>query len=555
MNSPKVLPFSQLNATHPEYNELEVQKLQLLYEGGAAIEQNASIFIHREIMEGNDAIYRSRLKCVSYRNYFAGVVNDYISGLFAKSFSIMPAGDAEDESTPGEGIDHESEADDFYQDFAADTDLKGHTLSDVLSKVMIEAVTTGRAYIGVDFPKPSIQVQNRAEEIEHGLSRAYTICLPTLSVIDWDIDEYGKFKYVILKNVIFPVQSFYQKRTTKVTQFKVWEKDQDTGLVTFKIYEITTKVNKEPKKDDPCTLVDEGEVSFKDIPVLCMDVPTQLWIGGLIGSLCAEHFRRSSSLVHAMNRNCFSIPFYQQGPEIEGSNAGGKAPLNTASQNPNRGQDNLVAMRAKGFAVGAKGDALSFVEPQGNAYTIIDTQLKELVDAIKDITKVMGTTVSSATKGVARSGASKQMDNHSKELVLTSYAILVKQFAVALYNLVSGGRNEDIIWTAKGMTDFKIVDRDSLIQEITQNQLTKQAVPSRTFYKLESCRLAGELNVNLSPAEQLTIQKEITEHFDKLSDEELNPKPIPPIAPIPEDKKPLQKQEDKLSNKNSIGNK
>lgn len=513
----KSITYSTLNVYNPDYNELECKKLQILYQGGKAVEDNAQLFIHRENSEMNDMAYHSRLKCISYRNYFAKIVNDYVADLFSKSFAVVPASDASDSATPGADITV-GEADKFWREFAANTDLRRHNLSNVLSCVLTDALTCGRAYIGVDFPKVDVVAQDRAQENALGSARAYTISIPVMSVIDWAVDDFGKYTYVILKNETIPRRSFNDKRDKKVTQFKIWEKDPDTGVVKYSIYELVTKIDKEPKKDDPCILVAEGTVSFKDIPVLCLEIPSQLWIGNLIGGLCAEHLRRSSALVNAMNRNLFSIPFYQQGAELPAS-----GDLNTVNQNSNRGISTAATMKSRGWAVGSTDDKLSFVEPEGRSYEIIDQQLKELVDAIKDVTNQMGNSVAAKTKSLDRSGLSKQMDNHSKELVLSAYASLVKDFTLNLYSLISEGRNEDIIWSTKGMSDFKVVDREALILEATQINLIRGIAPSRTWYKHNAIRLINEVDQNLSPQEQITIQDEINAHYDKMPDEELLP--------------------------------
>jgi hypothetical protein len=513
----KSITYSTLNVYNPDYNELECKKLQILYQGGRAIEENAHLFIHRENNEFNDIAYQNRLKCTSYRNYFVKIVTNFVSDLLSKSFAIVPASDASDSSTPGMDISL-GEADKFWREFAANTDLRKHNLAAVLSNTLTDALVCGRAYIGVDFPKIDVIPIDRAQENALGTARAYTISIPVLSVIDWAVDDFGKYTYVILKNETIPRKSFTDKRDKKITQFKIWEKDPDSGVVKYSIYEIVTKIDKEPKKDDPCFLVDEGTVSFKDIPVLCLEIPDQLWIGNLIGGLCAEHFRRTSALVYAMNRNLFSIPFYQQGPELPSN-----GDLNTINQNVHRGNSTASTMRLRGFAVGSTDDKLSFVEPTGTAYDIIDQQLKELVDSIKDVTNQMGDSIAAKTQALARSGLSKQMDNHSKELVLSAYANLVKDFALNLYSLISEGRNEDIIWSAKGMSDFKVVDREALILEATQINLIRAIAPSRTWYKHNAIRLINEVDQNLSPQEQITIQDEINKYYDSMPDEKLLP--------------------------------
>lgn len=533
------MKYAILNQKHPDYCEENTRKLELLYKGGKYLADNAAMFIPQEAGRGETAaIYHDRLQSVSYRNYMAKIINDYVADLFSKSFSVVPAPDATDSSTLGEDISDLGS--DFYRQFAEDTDLQKHGLSYVLSHVMTEGLITGRAYLGVDFPKVDSIPINLKEEEDSKADRAYTYCVPTMSVIDWDEDQFGRFRYVVLKNESIPRKSILQQRDKRVIQFKVWEKTEQ-GVVGYSIFEITTKLNREPNKDDECKLIDQGTVSFKDIPILCLYMPDHLWIGGLIGNMAAEHFKRSSSLVFAMNRNLFSIPVYKQGDEIGG---GDKPPLSVIAANETRGQSTMMKMTARGFAVIGPNDEISFAEPEGKAYTIIDQQLKELVDAIHAVVNQMGTTVTNMSRDLGRSGLSKMMDNHSKELVLTSYASLIKDFATNLYRLVSEGRNENIKWRCIGMENFKIVDRDQLIAEATQ--MNAIAIPSKTWKKHYMTNLAYSTAGDVNAAAQLTIKEEIDKAVDAMSDEELVNPPLPLVSPQDQlDKKPLNKKENK----------
>src|SRR5690606_34132452 len=136
----------------------------------------------REVGRGEiDLLYNERLKCTSYRNYLAKIINEYVSDLFSKSFAVVPAADANDEETVGDTIDKD---DPFYTEFAQNVDMQHHGLTHVLADVLTEGMLTGRAYLGVDFPKLDYVPQNLLEEEQSGALRAYTYSIPTLSVID-----------------------------------------------------------------------------------------------------------------------------------------------------------------------------------------------------------------------------------------------------------------------------------------------------------------------------------------------------------------------------------
>jgi hypothetical protein len=205
--------------------------------------------------------------------------------------------------------------------------------------------------------------------------------------------------------------------------------------------------------------------------------------------------------------------------------------------------------RANGWAMGGINDDLKFVEPEGKAYVIIDQHLKELIDAIHAVVNQMGSTVSAKAVTAARSGLSKMMDNYSKELVLTAYAQLMKEFAIRLFGLVSDGRNEDLLWRTIGMEDFSHEDRDQLILEATQIQMVK--IPSKTWLKHYSTDIALKLARDLNAEARMSVEEEIAEYVEGMDIEEMmNPTPpempgLPgqpgqkPIAGKPSAKKPV----------------
>ena len=507
-----MVKFKILDQKHPEYNELNTRKLQLLYEGGQSILDNAELFIPKEGMESVQA-YQNRLHCASYKNYFSEIINSYTAEVFNETLTVMPAADADDPSTQGTNIES---TDDFYQDFAEDCDLKGNSLSNILKDTLSEATAVGRAYLSVDFPNPKLLPAYRTllEEEEAGAARAYILTIPTLSVIDWEQDDTtGTYKFVVLKSEYTTRNNLEDSRDMKTIRFKVWTKE-DSGLVSWKIFELKLKVNKQPKPDDEFLLVDEGTVTFTEIPIICLDCPHELWVGNLIGTLCADHFKRYSSLVHAENRNLFSIPVYQQGPEVSSS-----GDLSELAQNPNRGIQNAAQMRIKGFAVTGPEDKIYFAEPDGKAYQLVNDQLKELVDEIHRVTHLMANAISSTKNSQNMSGVAKILDNRSKEIVLTAYGEVVKNFVVKLYALMSTARNEDIMWACLGLDDYKLtMDRDQLLKEATSIQMI--SIPSKTFKKAMLVQIATQFLDSATPQEQLVIRDEISKGVDAMEDDE-----------------------------------
>jgi len=506
--------FADLDQKNPEYNEIRTKKLELLYEGGEELKRNASLFIKREIMEANDTSYQARLQNVYYQNYVAKIINSYNSDTFSKPFNVTPAADATDITTPGMDIEKTEEG--FWKDFAENADLQGHSFEQVLSCLNKSSLITKRAYIGIDFPKLDTQPDTLLEEEILGANRAYIFDIPILSITDWNIDDYGNYRWIIIKDVQIPRKDWKSRRDKKIITFKVWQRDDETGLISYKTYQLIKKATATPNAKDICSLIEEDDVSFNQIPVICHCQPTELWLGGLIAGLAEEHLTRRSALIYSMNKSLFAIPIYTQGPEFV------RNELSAIKENEYRGLDTVSQMKGKGAAVIAGGDKLEYLEPKGACYTIVDEQLKELVNSMHDVCNQMNLAGSLNKTAVDRSGLSKMMDNISKEIVLSTYGRNAARTAIKIYNLIAAARGEkNIIWTPKGLSDYKIVDVDQSLNQINTFQTLKQVVPSKTFLKATSKRLAIEISPNLSPTEAQSIENEINEFYDASSEDEL----------------------------------
>lgn len=502
--------YSLLNTKHPEYCECKLLKNHCLYWAGEELRNNIRMFLPQQQFE-NALNYKNRLENASYKNFFASIINSYVSELFSKTISCIPAADADDPTTPGENIDNEE---DFYYQFSKNADLKGNSFTTVLEEILTEALVHNKAYVFIDFPKPEIEPKNLLEEEKLGISRAYIYTLPTEVVIDWEKDDEGEFTFVVIKTEYCKRKSLLDQRKTKFIRFKVWTKTED--VVKWQIYEIEVKVDKEPKKDEEVPLIDEGIASFDDIPIIELEIDSKLAIGDLISDNCVEYFQRYSALVFAEARNLFSIPVYHQSAEYDG------ASINSTTEDVNRGEKSARQMRSKGFAVVAEKDKIEFAEPEGKAYEIVDNQLKELKDEIYKITHIMANSLTGTTKASNQSGLSKLMDNRSKTIVLEAFGELMKDFSTKIYNMISEFRKEDIMWSCLGMDSFNLtLDRDQLLKEAIAFGQMDVPKYSKTAKKLFLTQICTQFLDYLTPNEQLIIKQEISEAVDKVPDEPL----------------------------------
>jgi hypothetical protein len=532
------MKFSILNQKSSQYNPKLWEKIRLLYTGGEEIIANANQFMPKIAYETTTA-YQQRLREASYVNYFSSIVDRFASDLFSKELALVPAADSTDQSTPGD-----QPRDNFYSTFAANADLKNNKLATVLKDIFLDGVIYGKGFIGLDFPSSDYQPTSLAEEEALGTDRAYAFKIPIDEVLDYEKDSQGNFTWCILKREFQTRSSPTDARDTKTIQFKVWTKSN--SQVSWQLFETKCKLNEEPRNTDEVPLVSEGTVSFRQIPIIELDMPEGLWIGNKIGTLCADHFRLLSSLRHAENRSLHAVPYYKKGPEIDAS-----GDMSDTKADPNRHLSVAATFASKGFLVIAADEELGFLEPSGKAYEIANTQMKELVDEIHRITHQLASSVTNTSKALGRSGMSKMQDNKATEVVLDCYGSLVKDFAKKIYQSISEARQERIVWQALGLDSYETLDKEEIINEaVSAAQINIQ---SPTFKKLHQYKLAIAFLPNASPETLLTIKEEIDESIDELEahantldamdpneEPELTKEPIAPTdteKPVPDESK------------------
>lgn len=509
-----MVKYSVLNQKNPEYNHDKLERLESLYRGGDYLMSHLDLFMPQKPGE-HPQVYADRLSHASYINYMAEIIDYYASNLFSKPLAIIPSADADDPTTIGNKMDDN----DFYQQFSADANLAGDSFSAIMKAVLTDTLTYGYGYVGIDFPLVNELPTNLQEEEEIGASRAYLFCVDVESVINWECDDFGKFKWVVLKKCFVPQEGPFSQVDKKIHQFKVWT--LENGFAKWQIYEFQTKLNRDPRPQDEAILVGEGITSFHEIPILCLEVEDGLWIGNKIGHLVADHLKLRTSLLHAQARSLYAMPYYKQGAEFPSDGS-----LSEVGQDVHRASKAARAFSNKGFAVLGPEDEVGFMEPEGKSYELINKELSELADEIHRVVHQMANTIKAQTQALSRSAASKDLDNRATEIILQEYGNVVREFAKQVYICISEARNEDIAWTPVGLSNYQIIDKEMMLKEAMALNGAVD-IPSDTFKKAYYTRLATAIIPNVEPTTQLTIQKEIEQaidggHFEQKEEDEMN---------------------------------
>lgn len=510
----------ELYSCNDEYNPQLNEKLSLLYQGGFAIQQKASLFLEKLQGLENDKAYQSRLKCTAYIPYLSEFITQFGASLFSEELEVKPPADQQDGSTQGDPME-----DDFYKLFIGDCDLNGRSLHQFMQDVFECALHQLKVYIGLDFPRASEIPINRLEEEMMGLSKGYLYTIPYENVIDWKKDDRTK-KYIWLKTFeeCFPDDNPLEE-AKHYFMFKIWTIQNGVGhwqvwqselMDMKKSFTVNTKY----------TMTEEGDTSFPEVPIFDFHIPKGYHVGLQVGALCQEHYQRRSFMVSNANKTCVALGVMTLGPEV-GAPGDGLPPdieMMDTTDGVRKKLENdgwVVLRQTKEWS-----DKVEIVEAKGESHKFISEELKHLVESMMQTLRQMNMTASANMKSLGRSAASKMMDRHGTSMLLSVYDRRVKDFVKKLFTCLSAGRNEDIAWAVDGLSIAEpVAERKDVIEEVTKMGIDVQKFPAM-FKNKYLYRLANELlDNNLSDKEKLELQEKMEElvakgTFDAIDEQE-----------------------------------
>jgi hypothetical protein len=491
------LTWSILNQRHDSYNELRINKLNLLLKGGYEIVNGARFFMPKWKSETTNA-YKDRLAFASYENNFGEIINDLGSTLFSKPIAVLESTDADDEGTPGEEPSPDSPHIQWQHHFTLDN----QTMSEFMKCIQTESNATSCSYFGVDFKEDG--------------KTPYAYYIDPCSVLDWEKDEDGHFIFLVMRDDVSLRTSIRQIRNTITTTFTVWTRDPISNKVSLDQYSITYPKEQEPGKDVPVPKVRKtlGEVDFKHIPVVDCITPDNISVGQLIGQLAGSLYMRYTTFLFCINRGLNPLLTYTQGAELPAN-----GDLSIIAEDEDRGESTVDKANIQGKAVIGPKDKLEWVEIKGGAFAIAQDQLDKdknemyrLVNSLNSIISKQGV----STAQTKSSGVAKMIDNSAKEHMLEAYSQLVKQWIIKGFNIIFEALGQDVVFQCKGMDNYKVVDEDSLMAKIAALPEYKTNMPSKTSYEQVLLDTAYQMHPFTNVGTMNKIQQEIKDNVEKM---------------------------------------
>jgi hypothetical protein len=363
------------------------------------------------------------------------------------------------------------------------------------------------------------EVVNRLQEEALGLGRAWLYPIPLESMLDWETDELGRYKWCKLVKKVADRADPLADHSLYRYEIKIWRM-LDDGSAGFEVYR-TNPITKDDdiKDDETIPLVTPlTSTSFARIPILNMELQAAVWAGNQLGPLCREHYNGRSDLRGSLCRNLVEIPYVKLGPEIPEVHGS----ISLTGSEPSRGDNMLSKVKQSGFMKIGDQDEIGFAGPSGRAFEMGAAENARVRDEIYSALNTMSLALSNTGATVQRSGESKAEDRSATGVILDYLADTTREFAEMAYDIVADGRGEKADWKATGIDSFDDDDREALIGEAVE--FLSLDIPSKTARKVYLKSLVARINAKASSAEKQAMASEIEKN---VTDDMVMPPKLP----------------------------
>ncbi len=436
-----------------------------LYAGGLQFKHRAGEYLLRRQKEPLD-VYSERLQRAFYQNYLGSIVDWYASTLFRREPSIQLQNTIESDSK-------------FVSAFLDDCDRKGTRIAAFFRQCFIDALIAGRTHILVDFPRAAKTPTNRAEEDAAGLSRAYLVSYQAENLINWSLDEYGEYEWIVLRQ---KTQRQLSVNSPDVVEETYWRYYDRSG------YQVYRRTERQGDKGI-ISLVDSGFHAYsreQKVPLVTMQVSEGLWLANKAAHLQLEHFNKSNALAWAITMGLFAMPVIYSDREW-----------------------NQIVGESYYIQLGPT-DKFGWTEPDGKVYQIAAANLETLKEEIYRVcylSQASGEMVS----GHAQSALSKQMDFVITQEVLRAYGSIVKDCIRKVLTGICRARRDDAAVSVTGLDEVDIRDFGGELQDA--KDLLQLGIESPTLKRQVYQRLATKYLDDASQEVKDQITHEINVQF------------------------------------------
>lgn len=459
------MKIRDLRRNHRDYDIATIELHEDLFAGGAQFRKRIGRYLPKHDVEP-DAVYARRKAQAHYLNYCAPIAN-YFASLLVGCPLQLEACDARDE---------------FYAELKEDCDGYGTDLNAFARARLTDALVSRVAWVRVEFPDSSAGVVESAADFDaQGLGRARFVEVPARAITHWSRDEKGQLRWVIEYARRDELADWTDAENTVTETWTLWRSDGSAAR-----WQVAYPASRPPMPDDDVTEVAAPYNPTGAMPLVCLELPPELWLLNHLADAQLELFRKRNALSWSIDRTCYAM-----------------AVLKTASKK----KPDL--MGAGYYLQLGPSDSLDWPAPPSTPFETIGQYVATLKDEIHRVATQMAQGVDNNAAAVGRSGDSKAQDAQATVVVLRAYGKLVAEMVERLLYLVAAGRGERATFDVTGMDRYEADDPGVRAEQaLTLEQLD---VPSETLTRELYTRLALATLADAPEDTKAAVRREIAE--------------------------------------------
>ena len=453
-----------LNQAHPEYDEHELQQWAALYDGGKAWHALARDFLPKNANEPSE-IYADRIGKATYENLGGPLCDQVGAWLFSKPPEI-------------DGIESREWLDNCNGcgvDFAA-----------WWRQILSSALVSRRAFAWVNLPaRPEgVAFASLADEQAAGVTTPFLCEINPVTVRNWGRDAIGSFAWLLFRTTTTEQEdpTAGQKTVTRWTlidgeQIRRWEWSPRGN----------ESINDQTEISEVLPAIQHG---LGRLPVVAIELPCGLHAMGKLRDPLVGLTRTANDHDWALHVSAHAL--------LTITTAGGAAGA------PTLGAGYYLALSRDGNG----SDSVGHTEPGGASNAARFERLKDQRDGVHRVVQQMAAAMSSDASATAgKSGASKQADWQSLEVMLSAYAAIVRvamEQVLQLYAVATGENAK--AYAVQGLAGWHEADLAAFVAAYEQ---AAPSVKSETFRRAMAKRIAAKFLPDMAEKDMRAVQAEI----------------------------------------------
>jgi hypothetical protein len=455
----------KLQRAHRDYDRDALERNRDLFDGGDRFGRNVRRYLIKNDREPGP-VYERRceLAKAEYINYCGPIGNYFASWLMTSKPTFK--------ADPDDGGD-------AFEKWKEDCDGHGTDFDQFLRAAFVDALIDQRAWWRIEFPEKS-GGETRSEWAERGLDMPILRRVPATAIVNWKRDDNGFAWIVEYERTCFLDDLDDEDETVRET-WTQWRRDGQ-----HRRWQCEHAARDKIPAD-----YDVGEVEIPDvfagvsgIPLVSLELPSELWLMGLLAAPQLAHWRKRVGLSWAIDRTCYAMPVF---------NLANKKGLSTV------GTGYYLRL--------GPNDKASYLSPPADTYGVVESYLDKLKDEIHRVVQQMARGVDNNAAAVGRSGDSKRSDDRQTEIVLSGYGACVRAAAERTLDIWSEGRGERAVWHVGGMDNYNVTSASDFVNTAVAAQAID--VPSVTYHREIAKRVAKAQLNDLDEQKAQQIQDEI----------------------------------------------